>query len=75
MSANLELTNSNSNLGESVKKAPHMGLKFYTLLAFSSTGQIIGQKAAEKRGIGWALTTFLREAWGLTKACAVRPYC
>jgi hypothetical protein len=28
---------------------------------------IIGQKAAEKRGKGWALTTFLREAWGSTK--------
>jgi hypothetical protein len=25
----------------------------------------VGQKAAEKRGKGWALTTFLREAWGL----------
>jgi len=28
---------------------------------------LIGQKAAEKRGKGWALTTFLREAWGSTK--------
>jgi len=27
----------------------------------------IMQKAAEKRGKGWALTTFLREAWGTTK--------
>jgi len=26
--------------------------------------QVIGQKAAEKRGRGWALTTFLGEAWG-----------
>jgi len=25
--------------------------------------RLIGQKAAEKRGKGWALTTFLREAW------------
>jgi len=28
---------------------------------------LIGQKAAEKVGKGWALTTFLREAWGSTK--------
>jgi len=28
---------------------------------------LIGQKAAEKRGKGWALTTFLRQAWGTTK--------
>jgi len=27
----------------------------------------LGQKAAEKMGKGWALTTFLREAWGSTK--------
>jgi len=26
--------------------------------------RIIGQKTAEKVGKGWALTTFLREAWG-----------
>ena len=29
--------------------------------------RLIGQKAAEKVGKGWALTTFLREAWGSTK--------
>jgi len=29
--------------------------------------RLLGQKAAEKVGKGWALTTFLREAWGLTK--------
>jgi hypothetical protein len=29
--------------------------------------RLIGQKAAEKRGKGWALTTFLREAWGSTE--------
>jgi hypothetical protein len=29
--------------------------------------RLIDQKAAEKRGKGWALTTFLREAWGSTK--------
>jgi len=29
--------------------------------------RLIGQKAAEKRGKGWALTTFLREAWDSTK--------
>jgi len=28
---------------------------------------LIGQKAAEKVGKGWALTTFLREAWGSTE--------
>jgi hypothetical protein len=28
---------------------------------------LIGQKAAEKVGKGWALTTFLKEAWGSTK--------
>jgi len=28
---------------------------------------LIGQKAAEKRGKGWALTTFPRETWGSTK--------
>jgi len=28
---------------------------------------LIGQKAAEKRGKGWVLTTFLREACGSTK--------
>jgi hypothetical protein len=28
---------------------------------------LIGQKAAEKVGKGWALTTFLREAWDSTK--------
>jgi len=28
---------------------------------------LIGQKAAEKRGKGWALKTFLRQAWGSTK--------
>lgn len=27
----------------------------------------IGQKAAEKVGKDWALTIFLREAWGSTK--------
>jgi hypothetical protein len=27
----------------------------------------IMQKAAEKRGKGWALTTFLREAWSSKK--------
>ncbi|MEM0488096.1 MAG: hypothetical protein QW707_02710 [Candidatus Bathyarchaeia archaeon] len=25
---------------------------------------LIGQKAAEKRGKGWALTSFMQEAWG-----------
>jgi hypothetical protein len=29
--------------------------------------RLIGQKTAEKRGKGWALTTFLREAWSSTK--------
>jgi hypothetical protein len=29
--------------------------------------RLIGQEAAEKVGKGWALTTFLREAWGSTK--------
>jgi len=29
--------------------------------------RLIGQKAAEKVGKGWALTTFLREALGSTK--------
>jgi hypothetical protein len=29
--------------------------------------RLIGQKTAEKVGKGWALTTFLREAWGSTK--------
>jgi len=29
--------------------------------------RLVGQKASEKVGKGWALTTFLREAWGLTK--------
>jgi len=29
--------------------------------------RLIGQEAAEKRCKGWALTTFLREAWGLKK--------
>jgi len=29
--------------------------------------RLIGQKAAEKVGKGWALTTFLREAWGSAK--------
>jgi len=29
--------------------------------------KLIGQKATEKRGKGWALTTFLRQAWGSTK--------
>jgi len=29
--------------------------------------RLIGQKAAEKVGKGWALTTFLREAWGSTR--------
>jgi len=29
--------------------------------------RLIGQKAAEKRGKGWTLTTFLREAWNSTK--------
>jgi hypothetical protein len=29
--------------------------------------RLIGQKASEKVGKGWALTTFLREAWGLAK--------
>jgi len=32
-----------------------------------------GQKAAEKVGKGWALTTFLREAWGWQgDLCGVR---
>ena len=29
--------------------------------------RLIGQKAAEKMGKGWALTAFLREAWGSTR--------
>jgi len=29
--------------------------------------RLIGEKAAEKVRKGWALTTFLREAWGSTK--------
>ncbi|HKZ93950.1 MAG TPA: hypothetical protein VJ249_05150 [Candidatus Bathyarchaeia archaeon] len=29
--------------------------------------KLIGQRVAEKRGKGWALTTFLRQAWGSTK--------
>jgi len=29
--------------------------------------RLIGQKAAEKVGKGWALTTFLRETWGSAK--------
>ena len=28
---------------------------------------LIGQKAAEKNGMQWALTSFMREAWGSTK--------
>jgi len=28
---------------------------------------LIGQKEAEKVGRGWALTTFLRQAWGSTR--------
>jgi hypothetical protein len=28
---------------------------------------LIGQKATEKRGKGWALTSFMREALGSTK--------
>jgi glutathionyl-hydroquinone reductase len=28
---------------------------------------LIGQKVAERMGKGWALTTFLREAWGSTE--------
>ena len=28
---------------------------------------LIGQKTAEKRGKNWALTSFMREAWGSTK--------
>ena len=34
--------------------------------------RLIGQKAAEKVGNGWALTTFLREAWGSTKEDVLR---
>jgi hypothetical protein len=29
--------------------------------------RLIGQKADEKVGKGWALTGFMREAWGSTK--------
>jgi hypothetical protein len=29
--------------------------------------RLIGQKAVEKVGKSWALTTFLREAWGSGK--------
>jgi len=29
--------------------------------------QLIGQTAAEKRGMNWALTSFMKEAWGSTK--------
>jgi hypothetical protein len=28
---------------------------------------LIGKKAAKKVGNGWALTTFLQDAWGSTK--------
>jgi hypothetical protein len=28
---------------------------------------LIGQKAAEKRGKGWALTSFMRSAWDSAK--------
>jgi len=27
---------------------------------------LIGQKASEKRGKGWALTSFMQEAWSST---------
>ena len=33
---------------------------------------VIGQRVAEKRGKNWALTTFLREAWGSTKEEVLR---
>jgi len=33
---------------------------------------LIGQKTAEKVGKGWALTTFLREAWGSAKEEVLR---
>lgn len=29
--------------------------------------KLIGQKAAEKRGMRWALTIFMSDAWGSTK--------
>ena len=29
--------------------------------------QLLGQKAVEKRGMAWALTSFMHEAWGSTK--------
>jgi hypothetical protein len=35
--------------------------------------ELIGQKAAEKVSKGWALTTFLREAWGSTRNEVIYP--
>ena len=35
--------------------------------------KLIGQKAAEKRGMRWALTSFMVEAWGSTKEEVINP--
>jgi len=61
----------------SLPKDVAAGLKEYGLTPWSVTRRIIrmndkldkliGQKVAEKRGKGWALTTFQRQAWGTTK--------
>ena len=33
----------------------------------------LGQKAAEKRGMQWALTSFMSDAWGSTKEEVMNP--
>ena len=35
--------------------------------------RLLGQKAAEKRGMRWALTSFMSEAWGSTKEEVINP--
>jgi len=35
--------------------------------------RLLGQKAAEKRGMRWALTSFMSEAWGSTKEEVMNP--
>ena len=35
--------------------------------------RLLGQKAAEKRGMRWALTSFMSDAWGSTKEEVINP--
>ena len=35
--------------------------------------RLLGQKATEKRGMRWALTSFMSDAWGSTKEEAMYP--